>query len=251
MLSRNWLTSLPFAGRSTTSSPPREPRTVGCCPHYYGESGGKVGWYGYREGSFSRPARLGIFPETTIELYLWSLDPADLKRILPNPPDVARSRVDRVPAGNRPPIRSRRCSRSCRMPGEPPNVPAERRADMVRAPSRSSRSPTSRSARPILWLGRRAAEPGAVFRCRTRRAGLPKTSPRLVERIEPGSVTLTLVNTSGTAARRRSCRWARTASIRPRRLPPGDRTIPLNAPFFEVQLAPVRARHSWLVSNGW
>ena len=30
-------------------------------PHYYGESGGKVGWYGYREGEFFRRARLGIF----------------------------------------------------------------------------------------------------------------------------------------------------------------------------------------------
>jgi hypothetical protein len=56
-------------------------------PHYYGESGGKVGWYGYRKGEFFPTGALGNLSETTLELYLWSQDPADAKRVLPSPPD--------------------------------------------------------------------------------------------------------------------------------------------------------------------
>jgi hypothetical protein len=56
-------------------------------PHYYGEKDGKIGWYGYRQGEFFPTGALGNLSDTTIELYLWSLKPSDLERILPNPPD--------------------------------------------------------------------------------------------------------------------------------------------------------------------
>ena len=36
-------------------------------PHYYGESGGKLGWYGYRQGEFYPTGALGNLSETTIE----------------------------------------------------------------------------------------------------------------------------------------------------------------------------------------
>ena len=56
-------------------------------PHYYGEKNGQVGWYGYKKGEYYETGALGNLSETTIELYLWSQDPADAKRVLPNPSD--------------------------------------------------------------------------------------------------------------------------------------------------------------------
>ena len=59
-----------------------------CVPHYYGESQvGRLAGTDIGKGEFFPTGALGNLSETTIELYLWSLNPADVKRILPNPPD--------------------------------------------------------------------------------------------------------------------------------------------------------------------
>jgi hypothetical protein len=115
-------------------------------PHYYGEhprvgsgqGGTNVGWYGYRQGEYFPTGALGNLPETTVELYLWSLNPADTKRILPSPPDrrSVQGWIDFL-QGRRPDYPRDR-SRAC----------ARRPADTARAPSRSSRLPTSCLAPP-------------------------------------------------------------------------------------------------------
>ena len=167
-------------------------------PHYYGESGGKVGWYGYRKGEFFPTGALGNLSETTIELYLWSLNPADLKRILPNPPD-RRSVQGWIEF----------------LQGRRPNYPLEalqqERQDVARTAERTSKKASGYGASPVafeslanLTLG--AANlygSGDVLRSQVRyfdpdrrRAGLAEDVAALVEKIEPDSVTLTLVNTS-------------------------------------------------------
>ena len=173
-------------------------------PHYYGESGGKVGWYGYRQGEFFPTGALGNLSETTIELYLWSLNPADLKRILPNPPD-RRSVQGWIEF----------------LQGRRPNYPLEamqqERQDAARTVERMRNSSSGYGPSPVafeslanLTLG--AANlygSGDVLRSQVRyfdperrRAGLAQDVAALVEKIEPDGVTLTLVNTSSTASRR-------------------------------------------------
>ncbi len=207
-------------------------------PHYYGEAGGKVGWYGYRQGEFFPTGALGNLSETTIELYLWSLNPADLKRIVPNPPD-RRSVQGWIEF----------------LQGRRPNYPLEalqqERDDVARTAARTSKKASGYGASPVafeslanLTLG--AANlygSGDVLRSQVRyfdpdrrRAGLAEDVAALVEKIEPGSVTVTLVNT-GTAPRRLVVQMGSYAEHQAVSVRMGDRTIPLNAPHFEVQLA--------------
>ena len=169
-------------------------------PHYYGESprpgsgqaNGKVGWYGYRQDEFFPTGALGNLSETTIELYLWSLNPADLKRILPNPPD-RRSVQGWIEF----------------LQGRRPNYPLEAlqqdRQDVARTAERTSKKASGYGASPVafeslanLTLG--AANlyaSGDVLRSQVRyfdpdrrRAGLAQDVAALVEKIEPGSVTI-------------------------------------------------------------
>jgi hypothetical protein len=209
-------------------------------PHYYGESGGKVGWYGYRQGEFFPTGALGNLSETTIELYLWSLNPADVKRILPNPPD-RRSVQGWIEF----------------LQGRRPNYPLEamqqERQDAARSAERMLKTTSGYGPSPVafeslanLTLG--AANlygSGDVLRSQVRyfdperrRAGLAQDVAALVEKIEPDSVTLTLINTSTSASRRLIVQMGaygehQAISVRMR-----DRTIPIGAPHFEIQLAP-------------
>jgi hypothetical protein len=214
-------------------------------PHYYGESprlgsgqaNGKVGWYGYRQGEFFPTGALGNLSETTIELYLWSLDPKDLKRILPNPPD-RRSVQGWIEF----------------LQGRRPNYPLEAlqqdRQDVARTAERTSKKAIGYGASPVafeslanLTLG--AANlyaSGDVLRSQVRyfdpdrrRAGLAQDVAALVEKIEPESVTLTLVNT-GAASRRLIVQMGAYAEHQAISVRQGDRNISVNAPHFEVQL---------------
>ena len=205
-------------------------------PHYYGESDGKVGWYGYREGEFFATGALGNLSETTIELYLWSLDSADLERILPNPPDrrPVQGWIDFLR-------------------GKRPNYPVEalqqEQQDVRRRAERTSSgygaSSVAFEALANLTLG--AANlygSGDVLRSQVRyfdperrRAGLAEDVAALVERIEHDSVTLTLVNTSGTAPRRLIVQMGAYGEHQATTVQLGDRTIPVNAPSFDVRLA--------------
>ena len=207
-------------------------------PHYYGESGGKVGWYGYRQGEFFPTGALGNLSETTIELYLWSLNPADLTRILPNPPD-RRSVQGWIEF----------------LHGRRPNYPIEalqqERQDVARTAERSSKKASGYGASPVafeslanLTLG--AANlygSGDVLRSQVRyfdpdrrRAGLAQDVAALVEKIEPGSVTLTIVNTSA-APRRMIVQMGAYGEHQATSVRLGDRSIPVDASHFEVQLA--------------
>ena len=208
-------------------------------PHYYGEFGGKVGWYGYRPGEFFPTGALGNLSETTIELYLWSLDPADAKRILPNPPD-RRSVQGWIEF----------------LQGRRPNYPIEamqqERQDVARSFERAGARPSGYGPSPVafeslanLTLG--AANlygSGDVLRSQVRyfdparrRAGLAQDVAALVEKIERDSVTLMLVNTSMAASRRLIVQMGAYGEHQATAVRVGDRSIPVNASHFEIQLA--------------
>ena len=210
-------------------------------PHYYGESpaGGKVGWYGYRKGEFFPTGALGNLSETTIELYLWSLNTADLKRVLPNPPD-RRSVQGWLEF----------------LQGSRPSYPLEamqlERQDVARSVERVRGSATGYGPSPVafeslanLTLG--AANlygSGDVLRSQVRyfdperrRAGLARDVAALVDKIEQGSVSLTLVNTNTSASRRLIVQMGAYGEHQAISVRVGDRTIPVNAPYFEIELA--------------
>jgi hypothetical protein len=70
-----------------------------------------------------------------------------------------------------------------------------------------------------------------------RRAGLSQDVAALVEKIEPGSVTLTLINTSSSAPRRMIVQMGAYGEHQAVSVRLGDQIIPVEAPHFEVGLA--------------
>ncbi len=208
-------------------------------PHYYGEHEGRVGWYGYRPGEFFPTGALGNLSETTIELYLWSLDPADAQRILPNPPDrrSVQGWIEYLEG---------------RRPDYPVEAMRQERQDVARAAERTAKKSTGYGASPVafeslanLTLG--AANlygSGDVLRSQVRffdpdrrRAGLAQDVAAVVEKIERDSVTLMIVNTSATTSRRLVVQMGAYGEHQATALRVGGRTVPVNAPYFDVQLA--------------
>ena len=213
---------------------------VALLPHYYGEHDGKVGWYGYRPGEFFPTGALGNLSETTIELYLWSLDPADAQRILPNPPD--RRNVQgwiEFLLGRR--------------PNYPMEAMQQERQDVARTAERTSKRASGYGASPVafeslanLTLGAgNLYGSGDVLRSQVRffdperrRAGLSADVAALVEKIERDTVTLTLVNTSATAAHRLTVQMGAYGEHQATSVRVGDRRVTIDAPHFDVELAP-------------
>jgi hypothetical protein len=208
-------------------------------PHYYGDNAGKVGWYGYRAGEFFPTGALGNLSETTVELFLWSQDPADAKRILPNPPD-RRSVQGWIEF----------------LQGRRPNYPVEamqqERQATAKIVERTAKTAGGYGPSPVafeslanLTLG--AANlygSGDVLRSQVRffdparrRAGLAEDVAALVEKIERDSLTLTLVNLSPTASRRLIVQMGAYGEHQASSVRVGDRNIKVDASHFDVQLA--------------
>ncbi|MEO5739840.1 MAG: hypothetical protein ABIS29_04505, partial [Vicinamibacterales bacterium] len=208
-------------------------------PHYYGEAGGKIGWYGYRQGEFYPTGALGNLSETTIELYLWSLNPADVKRILPNPPD-RRSVQGWIEF-----LQGRR-------PDYPLEAMQQERQDVARSFERRRDSASGYGPSPVVFESLANLTLGAAnlygsgdvlrsqvryFDPERRRAGLAQDVAALVEKIEPDSVSLTLINTNVSMPRRQIVQMGAYGEHQAISVRQGDRTIPINAPHFEVRLA--------------
>ena len=238
----------PFAARSTTSLPRRGSRTASCSSRIItvspldrarGSPAGKLAGTATGKGEFFPTGALGNLSEITIELYLWSLNPADLKRILPNPPD-RRSVQGWIEF-----LQGRR-------PDYPVEAMRQEQQEVVRTIERARAASGGYGPSPVafeslanLTLG--AANlygSGDVLRSQVRyfdperrRAGLSQDVAALVERIEPGSVTLTLVNTSASTPRRLIVQMGAYGEHQAIGVLVGDRKITVNAPYFEVQLA--------------
>lgn len=209
-------------------------------PHYYGEFKGKVGWYGYRPGEFFPTGALGNLSETTIELYLWSLNPADAERVLPNPPD-------------RRPVQGWIEFLQGRRPNYPIEAMQQERQDVARTAERTAKKASGYGASPVafeslanLTLG--AANlygSGDVLRSQVRffdperrRAGLTQDVAALVERIERDTITLTLVNTSTAAPHTLIVQMGAYGEHQATSVQVGGRRVAINAAHFEVELSP-------------
>jgi len=209
-------------------------------PHYYGEKDGKVGWYGYHRGEFFETGALGNLSETTIELYLWSLDPGDLERILPNPSDRRNVKgwIDFL-RGNR--------------PGYPLEAFQEEMQESARTSERIrdqvagyGPSPVAFESLANLTLGSaNLYGSGDVVRSQVRyfdperrRAGLAEDVAALVEKIAPEGITLTLVNTSTVTTRRVMVQTGAYGEHQAVSVTAGGKATQVDAPYFEVRLAP-------------
>ena len=209
-------------------------------PHYYGEKDGTVGWYGYKPGEFFATGALGNLPEMTLELYLWSQSADDIPRILPSPPDrrPVQGWVEYLE-------------------GTRPNDPVEalqqefqqsaRTAELIRDQvSGYGPSPVAFEALANLTLGAgNLYASGDVLRSQVRyfdpdrrRAGLAQDVAALVEKIEPGGVTLTVTNTSTVAARRLIVQTGAYGEHQTVSVTAAGKAFQINAPYFEVLLGP-------------
>jgi len=209
-------------------------------PHYYGEKNGQVGWYGYKKGEYYETGALGNLSETTIELYLWSQDPADAMRVLPNPSD--RRNVQGWIEF---------------LQGTRPNYPIEAMQDESQQSARISQrirgqvngygpSPVAFEALANLTLGSgNLYGSGDVVRSQVRyfdpeqrRAGLSEDVAALVEKITHEGVVITLANTSTTQQRRVIVQMGAYGEHQALSVLVGGRTTAINAQRFEVRLAP-------------
>ena len=209
-------------------------------PHYYGDHGGKVGWYGYRPGEFFSTGALGNLSEVTIELYLWSLRTSDLERILPNPPDRrdVQGWIDFLQGKNANyPIEAMQEER---------RQSAQTMARMGTQANGYGPSPVAFESLANLTLGNgNLYGSGDVvhsqvryFDPEKRRAGLSEDVAALVEKISPDGIQLELVNTSTSSVRRLIVQGGAYGEHQIASVAAGGATTAINAPYFEVRLAP-------------
>lgn len=210
-------------------------------PRYHGEDG----WYGYAPLGAPPSGALGNHVNVLLDIYMWSLDPADRRRL--PAPEEAQMR-------HHPDLRWLDF-----LEGKSPAYPLEafqdgleevrRAADRLRAGGNLGANPVSTSALINLTMG--AADPGGSthgplplhaqvrhFDPDRMRAGLPEDVAALVQRIEPERVTLALVNLNPLRSRTVTVQMGAYGEHHATSVTVGDRTIPVDAPYFDVRLEP-------------
>jgi hypothetical protein len=210
-------------------------------PRYYGDNG----WYGHHDGESGSPGGLSNLRDVETDVYMWSLEQRDLDRL------PKREWIGYLTNGD---------------PGYPLAAfqagldEIRRAAGRLRAdtttmdyPPHTTRganaNPVSTTALINLTLG--GNDPNGSghgplplhtqvrhFDPDRRRAGLPLDVAALVERIRPEGVTLTLVNTSPLQARTVTVQMGSYAEHHAVSVSVGDRTVPVDAPYFSIRLAP-------------
>jgi hypothetical protein len=208
-------------------------------PHYYGDKDGKVGWYGYHEGEFYPTGALGNLSDTTVELYLWSLNRSDLDRILPNPPDrrSVQGWIDFLQGKNS---------------AYPVEAMQSEFQESVRTANRMRDQTSGYGLSPVAFEslvnltlgGNNLYGSGDVLHSQVRyfdpdrrRAGLADEVAALVEKIEPDAVTVYLSNTSIVNAHRLIVQMGAYGEHQAATVTVGGRTLSVDAPTFEVRLA--------------
>ena len=219
------------------------------------EEGGKVllprrfgdqGWYDYHEMVGGPSGTLGNLSLVATDIYTWSLEDRDLQR-LPKTgwigyltgvePDYPLEALQQDLAAIQ--RASQRLQRDAR--GESP-----RRGGAM---SGTGANPVAVTALINLTMG--GNDPGGSshgplplhtqvrhFDPELRRAGLPPDVGALVQRIEPDSVTLTLVNVSPFHARSVIVQTGAYAEHEATNVSVNGKSTKVDAPFFQVQLAP-------------
>jgi len=210
-------------------------------PRYYGDQG----WYGHHDGESGSAGGLTNLREVATDIYLWALQPADLDRL------PKRGWTGYLASGDANyPLAAflqgieeiRRAAARLRADTSTPDFPphATRGAGM---------NPVATTALINLTLG--GNDPNGSghgplplhtqlrhFDPDRRRAGLPDDVAALVERIRPEGVTLNLVNTSPIHARTITVQAGGYGEHHFTTVTVGDRTVSVDAPYFNVRLAP-------------
>ena len=210
-------------------------------PRYYGDQG----WYGHHDGEGGSAGGLTNLREVETDIYLWALQPGDLERL------PKRGWIGYLTSGDAAyPLSAfqqglaeiqRAASRLGADTSTPDFPPHHTRGSGV--------NPVATEALVNLTLG--ANDPNGSghgplplhaqvrhFDPERRRAGLPDDVAALVERIQPESVTLTLVNVNPLQPRTVTVQMGGYAEHRATSVAAGDRTFPIDAPHFTVRLAP-------------
>lgn len=210
-------------------------------PRYHGDGG----WYGYAPVGGPPSGALGNHVNVLLDLYMWSRRPEDRER-LPAPEEAGMRHhpdlrwIDFLEGGD---------------PGYPLTALRDGIEDIrqaarrLRASGSLAANPVSTSALINLTMG--AADPGGSthgplplhaqvrhFDPERERAGLPEDVAALVERIEPGSVTLSIVNVHPLQARTVTVQMGAYGEHHATRVTLGTRAIPIDAPSFDVRLEP-------------
>lgn len=218
-------------------------------PRYYGDSG----WYGHHDGESGSALGLLNLRNVEIDVYMWALAPSDLARLPRQGETVGQDLrwIGYLEGGdpNYPLIALQRGLEEVRQ------AAARVRADTgtynfpPHATRGSAGNPVSTTALINVTLG--GNDPGGSthgplplhtqvrhFDPDGRRAGLPQDVAALVERIRPEAVTLTLVNTSPFHYRTVTVQMGAYGEHHSSSVAIGDRTFPIDAPYFSVRLAP-------------
>ncbi len=210
-------------------------------PRYYGDQG----WYGHHDGESGSAGGLTNLREVETDIYLWGLQPGDLERL------PKRGWIGYLTSGDAAyPLSALQQGLS-----EIQRAAARLRADNSTPdfPPHSTRgagvNPVATEALINLTLG--ANDPNGSghgplplhaqvrhFDPERRRAGLPEDVAALVERIEPASITLTLVNTSPFHYRTAIVQTGAYAEHGASSVTVGGRSFPVDVPYFTVRLAP-------------
>ena len=210
-------------------------------PRYYGDQG----WYGYHDGESGSAGGLTNLRDVETDIYMWALQPGDLERL------PKRGWIGFLTAGDAAyPLTAfqqameeiRRAAARLRADTSTPDFPPH-------ATRGAGNNPVATEALINLTLG--GNDPNGSghgplplhtqirhFDPERRRAGLPLDVAALVERIRPEGVTLTLVNTHPMQFRTVTVQAGGYGEHHFTNVTVGDRTFPVDAPYFSVRLAP-------------
>jgi hypothetical protein len=210
-------------------------------PRYYGDQG----WYGFHDGESGSAGGLTNLRDVETDIYMWALQPGDLDRL------PKRGWIGYLTGGDSAYPASafqqgmeeiRRAAARLRADTSTPDFPPH-------STRGSGNNPVSTTALINLTLG--GNDPNGSghgplplhtqlrhFDPDRRRAGLPLDVAALVERIRPEGVTLTLVNTSPIDFRTVTIQAGGYGEHQFTAVTIGDRTFPVDAPYFSVRLAP-------------
>ena len=210
-------------------------------PRYYGENG----WYGFHDGESGSPGGLGNLREVETDIYMWALETRDLERL------PKRGWIGYLTSSD-PAYPLAAFQQGLE---EIRGAAARLRADTstYEFPHHSTRgagmNPVSTTALINLTMG--GNDPNGSghgplplhtqvrhFDPDRRRAGLPEDVAALVERIGPAVVTVALVNTNPFQYRTVTVQMGAYAEHHANTVVVGDRTFPIDAPYFTVRLAP-------------
>lgn len=209
-------------------------------PRYYGDQG----WYGHHDGEGGSPGGLSNLRDVETDVYMWALDQRDLDRL------PKRGWIGYLANGDAGyPLAAFQAGLE-----QIRRAAARLRADKTTIDypphtTRGNANPVATEALVNLTLG--GNDPNGSghgplplhtqlrhFDPERRRAGLPLDVAALVERIRPEGVTLTLVNTSPFQPRTVTVQTGGYAEHQATSVTVGGRTIPVDAPYFSVRLAP-------------